>query len=129
MRLNSAADLEALRASGEASLYPGRLKITVGMATCGLAAGADAIFETLRQRVQQRGLDAVLARTGCIGFCQQEPLVDVRLPGAGRVIFTQMTRPRARALVDELSRGSLPVDRAWAVVDEEELPVSGQVQR
>lgn len=63
-------DLEKLSASGRASLYPDRIKITVGMATCGRAAGADAIYETLQQRAEQRGLDAILAQTGCIGYCQ-----------------------------------------------------------
>ncbi|UCC86977.1 MAG: SLBB domain-containing protein [Anaerolineales bacterium] len=124
------ADLEPLHAAGRASLYPDRIKITVGMATCGLAAGADAVYEALSQRIKQRELDAVLVGTGCIGFCQQEPLVDVRLPGQGRVIYTQMTRPRARALVDHLAQtGTLPVDRAWAVIDQEESLVEDRVER
>jgi NADH:ubiquinone oxidoreductase subunit F (NADH-binding)/(2Fe-2S) ferredoxin len=127
MRITSVDDLEALRAAGLASLYPDRLKITVGMATCGLAAGADAIYDTLKQRIQQRGLDAILATTGCIGYCQQEPLVDVRLPGGGRVLYTQMTRPRARALVDDLSRGTFAGDGAWAIIDAEETLMDGQV--
>ncbi len=129
MKINTATDLESLRAAGQASLYPDRLKVIVGMATCGLAAGADAVYETLQQRIKQRELDAILTRTGCIGYCQQEPLVDVRLPGGGRVIYTQMTRPRARALVDSLARGTLPIDRAWAVIDEEELLIEDQVER
>ena len=83
MKINSIADLETLRAAGLASLYPDRLKITVGMATCGRAAGADAVYQLLQQYMNERGLDAILATTGCIGYCQQEPLVDVRLPGRG----------------------------------------------
>ncbi len=77
----------------------------------GLAAGADQVYETIHQRLEQRGLDAQLSKTGCIGYCQQEPLVDVRLPGQGRVIYTQVTRPRARVLVDELARGDAPAGR------------------
>lgn len=123
MRVQRVADLDALAAVGRASLHPDRPKITVGTATCGLAAGADAIFETLQQRIEQRGLDAILARTGCIGCCQQEPMVDVRLPGRGRVLYTHVTRPQARNLVDRLAQGTLPVDRAWAVVDDEEIIV------
>lgn len=129
MKINTTTDLEPLRIVGRASLYPDRLKITVGMATCGLAAGADVIYETLQQRIEQRGLDAILMGTGCIGYCQQEPLVDVRLPGGGRVIYTQMTRQRARGLVDRLARGILPLERAWAVSDEEELLIEDRVER
>ena len=112
----------------QASLYPDRLKISVGMATCGLAAGADVIYETLQQRIDQRKLDATLTKTGCVGYCQQEPLVDVRLPGGGGVIYTQMTRPRARGLVDRLARGTLPVEWAWAVIDEDEVLVEDRVE-
>lgn len=129
MKINSFADLETLRVAGLASLYPDRLKITVGMATCGLAAGADAIYDTLKQRISQRGLDTILATTGCIGYCQQEPLVDVRLPGGGRILYTQMTRPRARALVDDLSRGAFAGDGAWAVIDAEEALMDERVDR
>ena len=134
MKITAVADLETWRAAGLASLYPDHIKITVGMATCGLAAGADAIHETLKQRIRQRGLDAILATTGCIGYCQQEPLVDVRLPGSGRILYTQMTRPRARALVDDLARGGPPSvpsvpQGGWAMIDQEELLVDGQVTR
>ncbi len=128
MRIASVADLDTLSTAGRASLYPDRLKIVVGMATCGLAAGAEAVYETLRQRIEQRGLDAVLSRTGCIGCCQQEPLVDVRLPGAGGVLFTRMTRPSARALIDKLAHGVLPADSAWAVIDGEEALVADHVE-
>jgi NADH:ubiquinone oxidoreductase subunit F (NADH-binding) len=55
-------------------------------------------------------------------------MVDVRMPGCGRVVYTQMTRPRARALVDELKRGVLPRERAWAVIDEEAAVVQDQVR-
>ena len=129
MKRHTAADLQAMAAAGEASLYPSRPKITVGMATCGLAAGADAVYDTLQQRIAQRGLDAILARTGCIGCCQQEPMVDVRLPGAGRLIFTRVTRPLARSLVDALARGEMPAERAWAVIDEEEVLIENRIRR
>ena len=66
-------NLEHLRTAGQASLFPDRIKITVGMATCGLAAGSDVIFDTLKQRLQQRGLDVRLTKTGCLGCCHQEP--------------------------------------------------------
>jgi NADH:ubiquinone oxidoreductase subunit F (NADH-binding)/(2Fe-2S) ferredoxin len=128
MRTLSAAQLDSLRNAGLDSLYPDRIRINIGMATCGLAAGADGVYETLQQRVEQRGLAATLKKTGCIGYCQQEPLVEVRLPGRGRVIYTQMTRARARALVDELARGHLPVERAWAIIDEEEMLVDDRVK-
>ena len=93
------------------------------MATCGLAAGADVVFDTLRQRLEQRSLDVMLTKTGCLGCCHQEPIVEVRLPPAGSapLLYTKMTRARARALVDELAHGS-PSANPWAVITHDESP-------
>ncbi len=116
-------NLDTLRTAGQASLHPDRIKITVGMATCGLAAGADVIFDTLKQRLEQRGVDALLTKTGCLGACHQEPIVEVRWPNAAPVLFTKMTRPRARALIDSLARNTLPAADVWAVIDHDESPL------
>jgi NADH:ubiquinone oxidoreductase subunit F (NADH-binding)/(2Fe-2S) ferredoxin len=116
-------DLEHLRTIGQTSLHPDKIKITVGMATCGLAAGAAAIYDALKQRLEQRGLDATLTKTGCLGCCHQEPIVEVRLPLAGSapLLYTKLTRARARALVDELARGA-PPGNPWAVITHDESP-------
>ena len=127
MRTHTVSELELLRIAGQASLHPEQIRINIGMATCGLAAGAQEVYETLKQRIEQRGLDVSLCKTGCIGYCQQEPIVDVRWPGCGRVLYPKMSRPRARALVDELVRGNLPTERTWAVMDEEELLLEDRV--
>ncbi len=118
-------NFEQLRAAGEASPFPDRIKITVGMATCGLAAGADVIFDTLKQRIEQRSLDVLLTKTGCLGCCHQEPIVEVRLPppDSAPLLYTKVTRARARALVDELARG-LPPANSWAVITRDESPLS-----
>jgi NADH:ubiquinone oxidoreductase subunit F (NADH-binding)/(2Fe-2S) ferredoxin len=127
--MNSAgsSNLKALFAAGQQSLLPDKVKIAVGMATCGQAAGAGDVYETIQKRIEQRGLDAILTQTGCIGLCQKEPIIDVRLPHSGRLIFTEVSRPQARALVDSLSKGSFPGRlEPWAFVDEESPLIIGQ---
>jgi NADH-quinone oxidoreductase subunit F len=114
MRIATAADLERLRAEGLSTLYPDRLKISVGMATCGLAAGAAAVYDALRDETTARGLDLALVTTGCLGYCQQEPLADVRVPGRGRLLYSRVTPERARALVAALADGIWPPDGALA---------------
>jgi NADH:ubiquinone oxidoreductase subunit F (NADH-binding)/(2Fe-2S) ferredoxin len=108
MNPNGFIDLEGLAADGKTSLMPNKIKITVGLATCGRAAGGDAVFEALQQRIEMREADIILDQTGCIGCCQKEPLVDVRFPGSGRILFAEMNRPRARGLVDSLVKGAFP---------------------
>ncbi len=114
-------DLPALAAAGEASLHPDRIKIAVGMATCGHAAGALAVYDALRERIEQRGLDAILTSTGCIGYCQREPLVDVRAPGRGRLLWARVTPERTRRLVDALADGIWPPGGALAAMPDEAL--------
>jgi NADH:ubiquinone oxidoreductase subunit F (NADH-binding)/(2Fe-2S) ferredoxin len=120
MTIQTLAGLEMLADAGRHSLYPEAIKITVGMATCGRASGAGEVYETLAQRIEQRNFNAVLSHVGCIGYCQMEPLVDVRMPGEGRYIFTEVTRPRARGIVDALGRGIHPSKLdPWSFISEE----------
>jgi len=103
------------------------MKIAVGMATCGIASGAQAVYEALTEEVQSRGVDATVIRTGCIGFCQQEPLVDVLKPGKPRVTYSQMTPEKARQLVADLDQPN-EVHGQWALgrTDEDRLVVTDE---
>jgi NADH-quinone oxidoreductase subunit F len=116
MKVRTRSDLEKLSAAGRATLYPSRLKISVGMATCGLATGADAVYNALRDEATARGLDLALVASGCIGYCQQEPLVDVRTPDRGRVLYARVTPDRARDLIAALAEGELPTEGALATI-------------
>jgi len=120
MKVHTRSDLEKLRAEGLSTLYPSRPRIGVGMATCGLATGAAEVYDALRDEAAARGLDLMLIATGCLGYCQQEPLVDVTLPGQSRVLYAHTTAERARALIAALAAGELPADGALAIIPEGE---------
>src|SRR5512135_1620533 len=98
MKIENLKDLEALKEKGLSLTYPGRPKIFVGLATCGISAGAEKVFQTLLEEVQNAGLDWTVDRTGCIGFCQREPLVDVIFPGKPRLTYERMNPDKARQL-------------------------------
>ena len=61
--------------------------IHIGMATCGLAAGARSIEELVIKEIEKRGIEARIIPTGCIGMCHNEPLVDITMPGMYRVSY------------------------------------------
>lgn len=113
--------LENLGKKGLESMYPGKIKIAVGMATCGLATGAQEVFDELEKSISRTGLDAVLAPTGCLGFCQREPLVDVYIPGKPRLTLAEMTAPRAAELIDALKEGKFPEEYVLCRHDTETL--------
>jgi NADH:ubiquinone oxidoreductase subunit F (NADH-binding)/(2Fe-2S) ferredoxin len=97
--VKSSADLDRLAQAGSATLYPKGLKILVGSATCGLAMGAAKVEEAAIATVKKFKADAAVKRTGCIGFCSQEPLLDLVLPGGPRVSFGSMTPQKTRSLL------------------------------
>ncbi len=91
MKITSLEQLQEIKKQGLGLTYPEKIKIIVGMATCGISAGADKVYKTLTDKIAELKLDVVLEITGCIGFCQKEPLVDVVYPGKVRVSYEAMT--------------------------------------
>ena len=128
--LRNAADLDQAETAGLASLYPGRLKILVGSASCALAVGARVVEAAAIRAVDELGLDAVVCQTGCIGFCAQEPLLDLMLPDGPRVSYPHMTPEKTRTLLQAYAAGGgLMPEWALARFDAEEHVSTGQVHR
>lgn len=111
-RIRTLDDLNQVADHGRAQLYPSRPKILVGMATCGQAAGAQEVLDAIREVVKAEKLPFIVAETGCIGWCSQEPLVDVYVPGHPRVTYGQVKPSRAKEIVH-----AIPTDRKpeWAL--------------
>ena len=77
-------------------------RIVVGMATCGIAAGARPVMNKFVDEVAKRGLSNVtVAQTGCIGMCQYEPIAEVLVPGEEKVTYVQLTEEKVAKIVLE----------------------------
>ncbi|MGN1059745.1 MAG: (2Fe-2S) ferredoxin domain-containing protein [Clostridia bacterium] len=77
-------------------------RVVVGMATCGIAAGARPVLSALVEEIGKRGLAHVtVAQTGCIGMCKFEPIVEVMMPGKEKVTYIKMTPEKALKVVSE----------------------------
>jgi len=107
-------DLNEIGAAGMATLYPNKLKILIGSASCGLAAGAKAVEEAAIETVTKLKLDAAVSRTGCIGYCQSEPLVDLILPNGPRISYHNVTPAKMRKLLETYSENE-GVEEKWAL--------------
>ena len=80
----------------------GALRVQVGMATCGIAAGARPVLNALLEEVNKRDLKNVtVSQTGCIGVCRLEPIVEVYVPGQEKVTYVKMTPDKVASLVSE----------------------------
>ncbi|MCT4607028.1 MAG: (2Fe-2S) ferredoxin domain-containing protein [Marinisporobacter sp.] len=77
-------------------------RIVVGMATCGIAAGARPVLTALLEEVKVRNLqDVIVSQTGCIGVCRLEPIVEVYKPGEEKVTYVKMTPEKAKRIISE----------------------------
>ncbi|SMB98921.1 NAD(P)-dependent iron-only hydrogenase iron-sulfur protein [Thermanaeromonas toyohensis ToBE] len=77
-----------------------KVKVVVGMGTCGIAAGAREVMTAILDELSKRRLtDVVVTQTGCIGLCAQEPLVDVFVPGKPKVTYGKVDARKARQIV------------------------------
>ncbi len=85
----------------------GETRIVVGMATCGIAAGARPVLNAFVEAVNEAGLaDTVsVTQTGCIGICQYEPVVEVYEKGEEKVTYVKMTPAKAKEVIEKHIKG------------------------
>jgi len=77
-------------------------RIVVGMATCGIAAGARPVLNAIAEEIAKRNLASVsVSQTGCIGVCRFEPIVEVYVPGSEKVTYVNMTAEKALKVISE----------------------------
>ena len=85
-------------------------RVVVGMATCGIAAGARPVLNAFVDEVAKRHLNNVtVTQTGCIGICQYEPVVEITCPGQEKVTYVKMTPEKVARVVSEHLVGGHPV--------------------
>ena len=85
-------------------------RVVVGMATCGIAAGARPVMNKFVEETAKRNLTNVtVAQTGCIGMCQYEPIAEVMVPGKEKVTYVKLTEEKvAKIIADHIVNG-IPV--------------------
>lgn len=77
-------------------------RVVIGMATCGIAAGARPVLVSIMDEVKKNDLsDVIVAQTGCIGMCRLEPIVEVYRPGEEKVTYVKVTPAKALRIVKE----------------------------
>ena len=87
----------------------GKFRVIIGLGTCGIAAGGRKIMEVAMEEISKRGLkDVSVETTGCIGMCQNEPLMDIVRPGEPRVTYGNL-KPEdvPRIIADHLVNGNV----------------------
>jgi len=76
-------------------------RITVGLGTCGIAAGARETMRAIVEELEKRGTEATVNTVGCIGMCYNEPLVDIEQAGKPRITYGNVTADRVPRIIEE----------------------------
>ncbi len=94
MTIQSVKDLEKIKEEYRLKLnLPETIKVNIGMASCGIAAGAKDSFDTAKQTfLDDNRID--ICQTGCIGYCEVEPLVEILSKGRPRIMFKNVTKDK-----------------------------------
>ena len=113
--MKSLADLEAIRAKTLESINMRKdtdaCRVVIGMATCGIAAGARPVMLAFMEELQKRNLQHVtVSQTGCIGMCRYEPMLDVILPGKEKVTYIHVKPEMVPRIVAEHIVNGQPVE-------------------
>ncbi len=105
--MKSLAELQAIRERMYNQInmraeHSDHTRVVVGMATCGIAAGARPVLNALSDEIQKRGLTDKISvtQTGCIGLCQYEPIVEVYEPGKEKVTYIKMDADKALEVIE-----------------------------
>ena len=86
-------------------------RIVVGMATCGIAAGARPVMLEFMEELKKRGIDNVtVAQTGCVGMCRLEPIVEVYVKDQEKVTYVHMTPEKVARVVNDHIVNGRPVE-------------------
>lgn len=112
--MKSLRELQAIRDKMKASVntrdsVEGKMRILVGMATCGIAAGARPVLNAFTEELAKREVThAVVSQTGCIGICQYEPVVEI-IEGDTKTTYVKMDAEKVQRVVSEHVIGKKPV--------------------
>ena len=111
----SITDLEAIRQRAQQQVNIRKdnngILVVIGMATCGIAAGARPVMLSFIEQINRRNLTNVtVSQTGCIGMCRLEPMVEVYVPGQEKVTYVKVKPEMVeKIVVDHLVNGN-PVE-------------------
>lgn len=114
--MKSLAELEAIRVRMRDQVVlredSGDLRVVVGMATCGIAAGARPVLQSFVNEVAANGLNGTVtvSQTGCIGICQYEPVAEVFEAGKEKVTYVKLDAEKAKRIVKEHLKGGHVVE-------------------
>ena len=119
------SELQAIKADVNARVFessdPSKIRVLVGLATCGIAAGAMPVFDAFKEKATGNA-NVTVGQVGCIGMCQYEPIVEIIQPGKPRITYVKMDAEKAARVYEEhILGGQIVTD---FLLKEKDVPVN-----
>lgn len=118
MKISEYTKLVELKESTVKKILPEKPYVAIGMGTCGIGRGAEVLFDSFERVIKERNLDIILKKTGCFGFCAEEPLVNIYLPGKPLIILHRVTENDVVPLVIGIEKGLMPYRNVLCRIEE-----------
>jgi NADP-reducing hydrogenase subunit HndB len=109
--MKSLAELQAIRDKMKSKVIlregSSDIRVVVGMATCGIAAGARPVLNAFVEAINAENLTdkVTVSQTGCIGICQYEPVVEIHEAGKEKITYVKMTADKVQTVVEKHLKG------------------------
>ena len=117
-RIQDISTFNEAREAGLAKLLPPAPRIAIGMGTCGSGNGAEGVYHAFSSAIDRHGLGIHLARAGCFGFCAEEPLVNVWIPGKPLVILHKVQQNAVDHILDSVAEGKIDASLALCKIED-----------
>ena len=130
MKITTKEELEEKAKLGIKKLNPkDKIRISVGLATCGISVGGDSVYDEFDRLIRKRKINNIfLTKTGCIGFCKEEPLVNIKIPNMAIVILHKVEKEDVGLILDALEKGSDKFEKVLCQIDKWEHITSDEFE-
>jgi len=118
MRISDFAKLTELKEIAAKKILPDKPYVAIGMGTCGIGRGAEVLFDSFERTIKERNLDIILKKTGCFGFCAEEPLINIYIPGKPLIIMHRVSENDVVPIVIGIEKGIMPYRNIMCRIEE-----------
>ncbi|MFA6335307.1 MAG: FAD-dependent oxidoreductase [Bacteroidales bacterium] len=118
MKISDLAKLNELKEKAAKKILPDKPYIAIGMGTCGIGRGAEVLFDCFERTINERNLDILLKKTGCFGYCSEEPLVNIYIPGHPLIIMHKISENDVIPIITGIVKGIMPYRNVLCRVEE-----------
>lgn len=108
MKISDFAKLTQIKERAAIKILPDKPYVAIGMGTCGIGRGAEVLYDSFERTIKERDLDIILKKTGCFGFCAEEPLINIYIPGKPLIIMHRVAENDVVPIIIGIEKGIMP---------------------